>query len=164
MTSKSKINCPYTLFVMFLFFVLPTVAWAAPVLIYPTGGETFKAGSDSINIQWTGQPPGTAKIKIQYTWYGEGHSPYYFAYIDENVPAGTTSYQWNIPCEIYGRIVSGPWGMYPTATTEGKIRVLFYDGGGGLLDLCYNNPLFTVLECTTSPYTSVIWVYMSRHG
>ncbi len=138
---QKKISYSYNLFAMLLLFSLPTVVWASPTLIYPSGGETFQAGSDCINIQWASEPAGTARIEVQYVWQGSNH---YVAWLADDLPSGTTNYNWCIPSDIYGRIASGAWGTYPTETTEGRIKVNFYDSGDSFLGACNNGVFFTV--------------------
>jgi len=138
----------WALFGIVILSLLPSIAQGDPQLIYPEGGETFQAGSGTINIQWTGEPLGTAKIEIRYDWWRTG--VHYVATIIDNLSAGTTTYLWNIPCEIYGRIVGGAYGTYPTDTSEGKIQVRFLDSGDTFLGACNNSILFIILECPSS--------------
>ncbi|MDP2897422.1 MAG: hypothetical protein Q8Q12_12855 [bacterium] len=145
MNAKASATC--VLVVSFLFLFCRCGLCTYPELIYPPGGETFTAGETAVGIEWKNQPAGTATIEIRYDWWGEGHSTHYMATIVEGLAAGTTTYAWHIPCEIDGRIVSGDYGTYGAATTEGKIQVRFLESGGALVGACNNSVLFTVLEC-----------------
>lgn len=116
-----------------------TISSPSLTLTSPNGGETWNAG-ETHNITWTSSGlPSTANLKIEILNY---FTPIYTF----NVPAGSNSYSWTIPVDIY-------------ATDYYSIRV--YQPTLALSDSSNNN--FTIHNSSdrtiriTSPNGGEVW-------
>jgi hypothetical protein len=120
---------------LFVLFASTADLYAHVELDYPVGGETFVSGT-TINIQWH---IAIAHNTLNWDLYYSTDGGMSWEAIQENLPAGSLSYQWLVPGE---------------ATSLARVSVIQDNDGQDYQDESSN---FTITTSTTSIPDVPVW-------